>query len=103
MIRYSEKFEKEGVNVNYLIEKSNNSILVETYERGVEDETLSCGTGVTACGLIQMSNTQDVNRVEVETKGGHLSVEAQADGNGGFKDIWLSGPATSVFNGAIEI
>ncbi len=103
LIRYSEKFEKEGVNVNYLIEKSNNSILVETYERGVEDETLSCGTGVTACGLIQMSNNTGVNRVEVETKGGHLSVEAQADGNGGFKDIWLSGPATSVFNGAIEI
>lgn len=102
-IRYSERFEKEGVNVNYLIEKSNSSIQVETYERGVEDETLSCGTGVTACGLIQMANNTDINRVEVETKGGHLSVEAQADGNGGFKDIWLSGPATKVFHGDIDI
>ena len=103
LIRYSEQFEKEGVNVNYLIEQSNDLIRVETYERGVEDETLSCGTGVTACGLIQMSKNSEVNRVKVETKGGHLSVDARADGKGGFKDIWLSGPATSVFNGAIEI
>ncbi|MDG1334168.1 MAG: diaminopimelate epimerase [Crocinitomicaceae bacterium] len=103
MIRYSEDYVKEGVNVNYLIEKLNISIRVETYERGVEDETLSCGTGVTACGLIQMANNAGINRVEVETKGGHLSVEAQADGNGGFSDIWLSGPATEVFHGAIEI
>jgi diaminopimelate epimerase len=102
-IRYSERYEKEGVNVNYLTQKSKGSIQVETYERGVEDETLSCGTGVTACGLIQIANNPDLNRVEVETKGGHLSVEAKADGNGGFHDIWLSGPATRVFHGSIEI
>ncbi|MFK7785461.1 MAG: diaminopimelate epimerase [Crocinitomicaceae bacterium] len=102
-VRYSERFEKEGVNVNYLIQKSKSSVQVETYERGVEDETLSCGTGVTACGLIQLSNNPDINRVEIETKGGHLSVEAKADGNGGFNDIWLSGPATKVFDGSIEV
>lgn len=102
-IRHSERFENEGVNVNYLVQKSKSSIQVETYERGVEDETLSCGTGVTACGLIQLSNNEELSRVEVETKGGHLSVEAKADGNGGFKDIWLIGPATRVFDGSIEV
>ncbi len=102
-IRYSERFKKEGVNVNYLIEKSNSKIRVETYERGVEDETLSCGTGVTACGLIQMSKHSGINRVEVETKGGNLSVEASPNGLGGFNNIWLSGPAISVFHGAIEL
>jgi len=102
-IRFSKEFMDEGVNVNYLIEKSKSSIRVETYERGVEDETLSCGTGVTACGLIQMTHHSDVNYVEVETKGGRLAVEAEADGKNGFENIWLIGPATRVFNGSIEI
>jgi diaminopimelate epimerase len=102
-IRYSESFEKEGVNVNYLIEMSNSTIRVETYERGVEDETLSCGTGVTACGLVQIEKYADLSRVEVETKGGNLSVEATSNGQGGFNNIWLNGPVISVFNGIIEI
>lgn len=102
-IRYSEQFSKEGVNVNYLIEKSKSEIRVETYERGVEDETLSCGTGVTACGLIQLAKYTDLSRINIETKGGNLSVEAIADGHGGFNTIWLIGPAISVFNGLIEI
>lgn len=102
-IRYSEKYDKEGVNVNYLIEKSKSSIRVETYERGVEDETLSCGTGVTACGLIQMAKYPELDRLEVETKGGTLYVEAKQNGRGGFENIWLIGPATSVFHGSIEL
>lgn len=102
-IRYSERYKKEGVNVNYLTEKSKSKIQVETYERGVEDETLSCGTGVTACGLIQLSKYPELNRVEVETKGGPLSVEASSNGHGGFNKIWLVGPATAVFHGTIEI
>lgn len=102
-IRHSERFEKEGVNVNVLMQKSKSEICVETYERGVEDETLSCGTGVTACGLVQMFNNSELNLIKVETKGGHLSVEAKPDGNGGFNDIWLIGPATRVFNGSIDV
>lgn len=102
-IRYSEAYQKQGVNVNYLNSLSKNEIEVETYERGVEDETLSCGTGVTACALVQMALNSEVNRVEVKTKGGSLSVEAFSDGHGGFRDIWLSGPAMSVFHGTIEI
>lgn len=102
-IRYSETFEKQGVNVNYLTHLSKDSILVETYERGVEDETLSCGTGVTACALVQMSLNEGLSRVDVSTKGGNLSVEATPDGKRGFTNIWLSGPATRVFHGTVEI
>ncbi|NVK66669.1 MAG: diaminopimelate epimerase [Flavobacteriales bacterium] len=102
-IRYSESFKKEGVNVNYLIENSKSRVRVETYERGVEDETLSCGTGVTACGLIQMSKYPEIDRLEVETKGGTLYVEATQNSNGGFENIWLIGPATSVFHGTIKL
>lgn len=102
-IRYSERFKKEGINVNYLNSLSNNVIEVETYERGVEDETLSCGTGVTACGLVYMMLHKEINRIDVKTKGGNLSVEASRNDTGGFIDIWLSGPTKRVFNGSIDI
>ncbi|MDG1427768.1 MAG: diaminopimelate epimerase [Crocinitomicaceae bacterium] len=102
-IRYSKSFEKEGVNVNYLDSLSSIEISVETYERGVEDETLSCGTGVTACALVQMTLFEEVQKVRVRTKGGDLSVEACSDMNGGFTDIWLSGPAKKVFNGSVDV
>ena len=102
-IRYSEQFEKEGVNVNYLNELSNNVIEVETYERGVEDETLSCGTGVTGCALVYMNlNEIDSGKIDIHTKGGNLSVEAQKVGDG-FENIWLSGPAVRVFSGIINL
>ena len=104
MIRYSEIFEKEGVNVNYLNELSSNKIAVETYERGVEDETLSCGTGVTGCALVYMELNQLLDaEIEVETKGGQLSVKARQEMNGSFDNIWLIGPATHVFSGEIEL
>jgi diaminopimelate epimerase len=102
-IRYSEAYVNEGVNVNYLMSLSNNEIAVETYERGVEDETLSCGTGVTACALVYMKIHADITTVQVKTKGGELSVEAKQNGTEGFTDIWLSGPAKRVFNGSIDI
>ncbi len=102
LIRYSEKFQKEGVNVNYLTVLSKCEIEVETYERGVEDETLSCGTGVTACGLIHMSLNDTISNVSVKTKGGNLSVTADRKGEG-FTNIWLSGPAILVFDGSIEV
>ncbi len=101
-VRYSEKYEKEGVNVNYLNRLSNNSIQVETYERGVEDETLSCGTGVTAVALLVMNNTPNLSQVHVETKGGVLRVEAERNGSG-FDNIWLIGPAKKVFDGSVDV
>ncbi len=101
-IRYSEEFKEKGVNVNLVQVVSPSEIVVQTYERGVEDETLSCGTGVTACALLQMELMNTNNKVIVQTKGGTLSVEAKANGQG-FDQIWLSGPAKKVFDGSVEI
>lgn len=101
-IRYSEKYKLNGVNVNTIHQLREDKIRVETYERGVEDETLSCGTGVTACALLIMNQNDNLTQVHVETKGGDLKVEGKKNGNG-FKDIWLSGPAMKVFDGSIDV
>ncbi|MCR9173242.1 MAG: diaminopimelate epimerase [bacterium] len=101
-IRYSDRFKEEGINVNTVVELGPNTIHVATYERGVEDETLSCGTGVTACALAYMSKYENDNEVSVSTKGGKLSVKAKTSNNG-FEEIWLIGPAKKVFDGSIEI
>lgn len=99
-IRYSKPFAKEGINVNF-VEKTDKGIIVATYERGVEDETLSCGTGVTACALAYAleTNNLNLNKVDVQTKGGDLSVSFSANSNGGFDDIWLIGAAKKIFVG----
>lgn len=103
-IRYNERFAKEGINVNF-ITPIENGIKVATYERGVEDETLSCGTGVTAAAIafwLSQNNTS-LREVSIETKGGSLSVRLQPDGYIGFKNIWLCGSANNIFKGEIEI
>lgn len=102
-IRYSNEFKEEGINVNF-VEQTNepDKIIVRTYERGVEDETFSCGTGVTAAALVCHHNDNGFNRVEVKTKGGELSVEYDKIGDS-YKNIWLNGPAVKVFEGSIEI
>ena len=102
-IRYSKAFEKEGINVNFVEPKSEDSIYVRTYERGVEDETLSCGTGVTASALMSAHNDVGFNRVEVITAGGHLSVEFYKIDNQRFENIWLCGPAAFVYRGEINL
>jgi diaminopimelate epimerase len=102
-IRYSPAFEKEGINVNFVEQlEQPDQIIVRTYERGVEDETFSCGTGVTAAALISYHNENGFNRVEVETKGGHLSVEYDKIGES-FQNVWLTGPAEKVFEGTITL
>lgn len=101
-IRNSPEFVKEGINVNFVEQTGEDRITVRTYERGVEDETYSCGTGVTAAALVCFHNDNGFNRVEVKTKGGHLSVEYDKIGNT-YKDIWLNGPAEKVFEGTIEL
>jgi len=72
---------------------------VRTYERGVEDETYSCGTGVTACALAFMKNHK-THSVDVKVLGGNLKVYAEESENG-FKNVWLEGPAKQVFKGEI--
>lgn len=102
-IRYSKAFEAEGINVNFVEQTDHPArILVRTYERGVEDETLSCGTGVTAAAIVNYHNENGFNHVDVQTKGGALSVEYEKHGDQ-YRNIWLIGPAEKVFEGTILI
>ncbi|MDP1844549.1 MAG: diaminopimelate epimerase [Sediminibacterium sp.] len=100
-IRYSSQFKEKGINVNF-VEVNAQNIQVRTYERGVEDETFSCGTGVTAAALVFAHNENGFNRVEVSTKGGQLAVEFEKTGDTTFENIWLCGPAQFVFKGTID-
>lgn len=102
-IRYSKQFEKEGINVNFVETTQEDGIFVRTYERGVEDETLSCGTGVTASALVNAHNAKGFNRVRVKTPGGNLSVEFNKIDDSHFENIWLCGPATFVYKGEIKV
>jgi len=102
-IRNSKEFIVEGINVNFVESTDEDNIYVRTYERGVENETLSCGTGVTASALVFAHNERGFNRVEVETLGGSLAVEFDKMGEFEFENIWLCGPATFVFSGEIDL
>ena len=101
-IRYSADFSMEGINVNFVEQKKPDEIIVRTYERGVEDETLSCGTGVTAAALVCFHNEMGYNDVTVITKGGKLVVRYDRTGEDCFQNIWLCGPAMKVFEGDLE-
>jgi diaminopimelate epimerase len=101
-IRFGEPYKKNGTNVNFVESIADNRFWVRTYERGVEDETLSCGTGVTAVALAMHAlNKTRENSVQLKTQGGELRVDFVPD-NEGYKDIWLIGPAELVFKGQIE-
>ena len=102
-IRNSKEYIKDGINVNFVESIGEDMIYVRTYERGVEDETLSCGTGVTAAALVSSHNPRGFNRVEVKTPGGNLSVEYNKIDEHTYENIWLCGPAELVFSGEIEI
>jgi diaminopimelate epimerase len=102
-IRYNHEYKDDGINVNFVEQTDHPAkIFVRTYERGVEDETYSCGTGVTACALVSFHNDNGFNHVDVQTKGGLLSVEFEKDGKH-YSNIWLIGPAEKVFEGTIEL
>jgi diaminopimelate epimerase len=102
-IRYNQTFKQEGINVNFVQLLPDNKIFVRTYERGVENETLSCGTGVTAAALVS-SFKGYTSPVVVKVLGGELSVEFKPAGmSGRFTDIFLVGPAKMVFEGDLEL
>jgi len=100
-IRNNDRFRKEGTNVNF-VEAADGGLFIRTYERGVEDETLSCGTGVTASVIAaHKAGMIDSGSCQVMTRGGKLlvsySVEADA-----YSNVWLEGPATEVFAGTVK-
>jgi diaminopimelate epimerase len=103
-IRYNERFRNEGTNVNF-VQQTSAGLSVRSYERGVEDETLSCGTGVTASVLAAavkgiVKESQEI--CEVKSMGGMLKVYFKKNEKG-FSGIWLEGEAKFVFSGEIEI
>lgn len=101
-IRYSDRFKEEGINVNF-VRYGDSELWMRTYERGVENETLSCGTGVTAAALSLAARQPHVREVQVHTRGGELKVKLEPTADGGYHDIWLCGPAQLVFQGTIEL
>ncbi len=101
-IRYGQPYNEAGSNVNFVEQVSADSFAVRTYERGVEDETLSCGTGVTAVALaMHNSGRTKSNAVNLKTPGGQLKVIFNSEDKG-YNDIWLIGPAQKVFKGEIK-
>lgn len=99
-IRNNETYKKQGVNVNF-VEAENGYFKVRTFERGVEDETLSCGTGVTAVAIAaEKAGKTNGNSVKVKTPGGDLEINFQKENNH-YVEVWLSGPAKMVFEGSI--
>lgn len=101
-IRYNDEFRAKGINVNF-IEPHNDGIKIRTYERGVEAETLSCGTGATAAALSVASDITTPQLINVHTMGGLLQIKFIKTGVAHFSDIWLCGPAKHVFNGQIDL
>lgn len=102
-IRFSELYEKKGgTNVNFVQPSGENSFMVRTYERGVEDETYSCGTGVTAVALAaHATGKASSNKINLSTPGGELYVTFENEKDI-YYNIWLTGPAEFVFKGEIE-
>jgi diaminopimelate epimerase len=102
-IRYSDLYGKAGSNINFVHQLENDIFAVRTYERGVEDETLSCGTGATAVAIAMhhVGKTKS-NSIDLQVEGGKLSVQFK-ENNGVYSDVFLVGPATFVFEGTIDL
>ncbi len=101
-IRHQQEFEPKGINVNF-VEKLADGIFVRTYERGVEDETYSCGTGVTAAAIASVCNETGKFSTDIETPGGKLNVSFTKDAAYSAKDVILTGPAEFVFEGDVKL
>ena len=100
-IRYNDTYAAEGINVNF-VKRTERGIKIRTYERGVEDETLSCGTGATAAAIAS-STQRGEQEIPVEVEGGSLAIRFDRTSEKSAENIWLIGPATFVFEGMIKI
>ena len=102
-IRYSELYGKTGSNVNFVKEEKDGVFSIRTYERGVEDETLSCGTGATAVALAMNALGKTTsNTIQLNVEGGKLEVSFKKSGEK-YTDVFLKGPAVFVFKGNLKI
>jgi diaminopimelate epimerase len=103
-LRWHEHFAPAGTNVNFVRAKAPGELMIRTYERGVEDETLACGTGVTAAALLHHTRTGSPSPVTVRVRGGDdLQVSFRPAGRGTFTGVTLRGPAEITFRGEITI
>ena len=102
-IRHEPRFAPRGTNVNFLERRGEERIAIRTFERGVEDETLACGTGVVASALIFAATQKVEGPIAVLVRGGdELSVNFKRNGLE-FKDVTLTGPADFAFEGTVEL
>lgn len=103
-IRYGSPYFEKGSNVNFVQILNEDTIKIRTYERGVEDETFACGTGVTAAAIAAYESGKiAVDNINVKAVGGDLKVSFSKNDDGIYQEIWLSGPAEFEFKGEIEI
>ncbi|MBN4085373.1 diaminopimelate epimerase, partial [Flavobacteriaceae bacterium AH-315-B10] len=101
-IRYNQTYKEDGVNVNFVEKVNDETFSVRTYERGVENETLSCGTGVTAVALaMHYIGETEKNLITLKTQGGKLKVSFDKKGDS-YINIWLIGSATQVYKGEMK-
>lgn len=101
-IRHWEEFEPDGINVNF-VEVGEDGLTVRTYERGVEDETLSCGSGVTAAAIASTGEEEGIFVVPVSTPGGALEVQFVKATPTSAQEVLLIGPAVFVFEGNVDV
>jgi diaminopimelate epimerase len=102
-IRHQKMFSPNGTNVNFIEKRGPNQIAIRTYERGVEDETLACGTGIVASALIFALTEKSSSAITVTTRGGDVLQVAFDRADEGFRNVTLTGPAEFVFEGTIEL
>jgi diaminopimelate epimerase len=102
-IRNNDTYKAKGINVNF-VEPLNDGYFVRTFERGVEDETYACGTGVTAVALAMAKHNNQTGQLNTPIKvlGGDLNIRFETDGKH-FSNIFLEGPAVQVFDGEVDI
>ena len=98
-----KSYKDPGSNVNFVEKQNEDTFRVRTYEKGVENETLACGTGVTAVAIAMHKTGETTNtNIKLPVEGGELSVSFNFD-NGNYTNVFLIGPATYVFNGSISL